>query len=665
MTVEYRDESEFSNELHSVSQIADALRHKKFGKDVREAIAQAVEKLYGIGPSTVISGSPAGAYATLAELKSAYPNGQQGVFVVAETGKWYLWDPRKEVWIEGGNFQTPMSQSEIEDGRIWGDGTKSNSIGKAIRGQILKEKTERIQSIEQEKTERIQSIEQEKTERIKSIEQEKTERIKNDEKLQGQINLYSTALDLKEVRLKDNANNLLWDGNNYVTGNVYLPKTDKTGTEEGVPADSSTVGYTFIGHLEEYGLPILKIDNGMIPYLVNKQSGKLKDVNYSYNSSQNSIGVNSILENGMLSEIKVQGNSSVLYPKKNYTIKFKNKKCLKPEWGYHKKYVLKADWIDPSHLRNEFGAYMWYLLRKRKMTSDYELQNNNGETLIDNSGNNLSGETRVNFLGPRCGAIDSFPILVVINGVYHGLYSLTIPKDDWMAGMGNGAKEAIVSAGKPSKATRFEGLATVDAKGNLSGDDFEIEYVSDEDNQSWVATSLNDMIQEVMDADSKDDITLLDVDSAINYLIFCLYAENTDGFAKNFLLDTWDGNKWFVTAYDMDGTFGMMFDGKVMLSPWDYGINQIRKTNKLFDKLIKLFSQEIKDEWDKLHNSYLNESIVYYLISNKAKDIPQAAIDADRTRWPGLPGTTMNNLNQILQWISTRTQFLQNEFNTI
>ena len=114
MNVEYRDESKFSNELHSVSQIADALRHKKFGKDVREAIAQAVEKLYGIGPNTVISGSPAGAYATLAELKSAYPNGQQGVFVVAETGKWYLWDPRKEVWIEGGNFQTPMSPVQYQ-----------------------------------------------------------------------------------------------------------------------------------------------------------------------------------------------------------------------------------------------------------------------------------------------------------------------------------------------------------------------------------------------------------------------------------------------------------------------------------------------------------------------------------------------------------------------
>ena len=631
----WKERGSFSKDiLHSYQDIVDAIRTAPYGIDTREAMAQMLMFLYStvqsIGDNFSIDMSPTDTFENVAKLKEKYPNGQQGVFVVQDTGHWYFWSELDEVWKDGGSYQTPAPIDDIRKVDV-----------KATQNSI-----------------KLKAL-------LDNFTQEVDERKKIDADLIDKAASYLTALEFKEVRLKDNANNLLWDGNNYVTGNVYLPKTDKTGTEEGVPADSSTVGYTFIGHLEEYGLPILKIDNGMIPYLVNKQSGKLTDVNYSYDSSKNSISVNSILENGMLSEIKVQGNSSVLYPKKNYTIKFKDAKCLKPEWGYHKKYVIKADWVDPSHLRNEFGAYMWYLLRKRKMTSDYELQNDNGETLIDNSGNNLSGETRVNFLGPRCGAIDSFPILVVINGVYHGLYSLTIPKDDWMAGMGSGTKEAIVSAGEPSKATRFEGLATVDAKGNLSGDDFEIEYVTDEDNQSWVATSLNNMIQEIMDADSKDDITLLDVDSAINYLIFCLYAENTDGFAKNFLLDTWDGNKWFVTAYDMDGTFGMMFNGKVMLSPWDYGINQIRTTNKLFDKLIKLFSQEIKEEWNKLHNSYLNEGIIYYLISNKAKDIPQAAIDADRTRWPGLPGTTMNNLNQILQWISTRTQFLQNEFKTI
>ena len=165
MTVEYRDETPFTNDLHTLQQIADALRHKKFGKDVREAIAQAVEKLYGIGPNTVISGNPAGAYATLSELQSAYPNGQQGVFVVAETGKWYIWNPREKRWDEGGNFQSPMSQNEIEDGRKWADGTVSPKIGDAIRGQIAREKNERVYADAQEKGDRAFYDAQEKEER--------------------------------------------------------------------------------------------------------------------------------------------------------------------------------------------------------------------------------------------------------------------------------------------------------------------------------------------------------------------------------------------------------------------------------------------------------------------------------------------------------------------
>lgn len=45
MTVEYRDETPFTNDLHTMKQIADAIRHKGYGKDVREAIAQGFENL--------------------------------------------------------------------------------------------------------------------------------------------------------------------------------------------------------------------------------------------------------------------------------------------------------------------------------------------------------------------------------------------------------------------------------------------------------------------------------------------------------------------------------------------------------------------------------------------------------------------------------------------
>ena len=64
--------------------------------------------------------------------------------------------------------------------------------------------------------------------------------------------------------------------------------------------------------------------------------------------------------------IKCQGNSSMSYPKKNFTIKLfedadrteKLKVNLKG-WGKQNKFVLKANWIDISHLRNIVSARIW------------------------------------------------------------------------------------------------------------------------------------------------------------------------------------------------------------------------------------------------------------------------------------------------------------------
>ena len=64
--------------------------------------------------------------------------------------------------------------------------------------------------------------------------------------------------------------------------------------------------------------------------------------------------------------IKCQGNSSMSYPKKNFTIKlFKDEarteklKVNLKGWGKQNKFVLKANWIDISHLRNIISARIW------------------------------------------------------------------------------------------------------------------------------------------------------------------------------------------------------------------------------------------------------------------------------------------------------------------
>lgn len=114
--------------------------------------------------------------------------------------------------------------------------------------------------------------------------------------------------------------------------------------------------------------------------------------------------------------IKCQGNSSMSYPKKNFTIKLfkdadRNEK-LKVDlkgWGKQNKFVLKANWIDISHLRNVVSARIWGDIVKSR--SNYE---------------DLPEELRTS---PNQGAVDGFPIKVYNNGVYQGRYTWNIPKD--------------------------------------------------------------------------------------------------------------------------------------------------------------------------------------------------------------------------------------------
>ena len=114
--------------------------------------------------------------------------------------------------------------------------------------------------------------------------------------------------------------------------------------------------------------------------------------------------------------LKVQGSSSANYAKKNFTLKLYEdetyEKKVKREfkgWGKLNKFVLKAHWIDHSHVRNVGTAKIWGKIVKSR--SDYD---------------SLPEELRS---APNNGATDGFTCKVFANGVYQGLYEWIVPKD--------------------------------------------------------------------------------------------------------------------------------------------------------------------------------------------------------------------------------------------
>lgn len=113
--------------------------------------------------------------------------------------------------------------------------------------------------------------------------------------------------------------------------------------------------------------------------------------------------------------VKVQGDSSTSYPKKNFTVKLfsnsgrtiKDKRQFRDWDKPRNKFVLKANWIDHSHARNIVNARLWSQIMKSR--SDF------GSLPSELTSGNL--------------AIDGFPVKVYNNGVYMGLYTWNLPKD--------------------------------------------------------------------------------------------------------------------------------------------------------------------------------------------------------------------------------------------
>ena len=321
---------------------------------------------------------------------------------------------------------------------------------------------------------------------------------------------------------------------------------------------------------ESYNLPLLKLTGSM------KEISKENKVKLAY--AYGELTGNCTL--------KWQGASSLAYDKKNFTITFDEKRTIVEKWGAQKKYCLKANYIDFSHCRNIVAAKLWgQAVRTRPKRNEklYDL--------------------------PNGGAIDGFPIMVAINDEYQGIYTLNIPKDKWMFGMTDGAKECILTAETHAKGTQFAEEAKVDKT------DFEMEYVPDESNTQWVKDSVNTLIRAVMNfsgttaADVESALSpYLDLDSAVDYFIITSMFALTDNLDKNYILMTFDGVKWAFSEYDLDTAFGNCWNGKVYYNPDTVTtLKGFAGSHKLMGILYNCYRAKIKSRYASLRKNVLSE----------------------------------------------------------
>ena len=343
-------------------------------------------------------------------------------------------------------------------------------------------------------------------------------------------------------------------------------------------------------------------------------------------------------------KIKCQGNTSMQFDKKNFTIKMysdeardiKMKEVFRDWKCESHKYVLKANYVDHTHARNIVSANLWYQTVASR--PDYA---------------NLPMELKNS---PRNGAIDGFPIKVYANGDYQGIYTWNIPKDDWTFGMDENDEKHIVLQAETNTSDmnpcNFNALWD-----GTDGTDWSVEVGV---NSEAVKTSLNNLIDCVMNTDDttfRDTIgEYLDVQSAIDYIIHCTAIYAVDNVAKNLLLATYDGVKWFCSAYDMDATFGSNYDGTLAVPaneywPW----NELTNVG-LWTRIRKVFSAELLQRYNELKETVYSKWNMITTFEHFTDPIGNDLYAEDLEIYSNIP-TLVGNVKYVRNFIRDRRWF--------
>ena len=540
------------------------------------------------------------AFKTLDDLKKTYPNGADGIFIAWDTGHKYSWIDN--AWSDGGLFQSGSSINEVEDARKWNSKlgrVTSDSLGNAVRDQLNQVEAQFANILDTSVPDMPDS----------------TGKIIPQQKLKLDPSLTSRTVPAPARSVRDAVS---LNPSNYEM--IYSWKNDAN-------------------------VNILRI-NGPLP----ATSDVKTTVSYSYQGMNGSA------------TMKWQGQSSISFPKKNFTIKFDKSFTAKGGWLATDTYVLKGNFNDYTHARNIVSARLWGDVVKSRGWSTEDILDNDGTPLLDNDGTPLQiyQDTMPGLING--GATDGFPIMLVVNGDFYGLYDFQIKKSRTMFGFekDNHSQYAISCERTPQNkngaAIHFKGAAILD------GNDYDYEYVANDGDKANAKASFNYMIQKVIEATGSDYAKTLegylDVDSVIDYMLFTALITAADDVTKNFLMLSYNGSKWYFSAYDMDWQ-----DGWIREDP-DHAVPSIqhwRDSNRAMHLVCAYDADRVKARYQELRKGPLSDVNVYKRFISYMSLTPVAVKNADVKLWPTTPATVAHSFSQIFNEFKLRVSVIDQQ----
>lgn len=246
--------------------------------------------------------------------------------------------------------------------------------------------------------------------------------------------------------------------------------------------------------------------------------------------------------------IKAQGATSLAFPKKSFAVTFcdedwsgeKTVDFKIGNWVKQDAFHFKASWIDT--FRGGLAVATAYKLYEDMVKDEPRFAERAG--LIDFNSKALCH--------PDC-----FPCVVYLNNEFQGIFAWQLKKHRKNFDLDKNNQRQVLFG--LTENCFFFNSDTIQWKAIELKNPKVLDIESEEVLQQLVdyGAELKVIIQHQDSALIRNEINKrFDVLSIIDFIIHGLITANCDGFIKNVHFFTYDGVKWFITPYDLDGTFG-------------------------------------------------------------------------------------------------------------
>lgn len=360
-------------------------------------------------------------------------------------------------------------------------------------------------------------------------------------------------------------------------------------------------------------------------------------------------------------ELAVQGNSTRMDKKKNYTIDFYNIDGDELELKFgdsiaSDSYHLKGLYRDPSHMREQGGYRCWKEL-VQKLDYPYSKINN----IIYSA--SPSRPTNAEFTADAKYYPHGFPVEVYFNSEFYGLYTLRLKKARNNYALNNANTDHIfLDSGtytaflkEPFDATDWEIKSP-----KMSGyDDLAPIPPAFAETVGVSCTRLFDFTR-TLSTSYPNHADYIVLPHWILFYLMCELLGDWDYNGNNYNIITWNNQQWSIIPYDLDLTLNWYNNGFGNLQSTDLLSTDIWTTFRT------VYTPEIKALWTKYRkNGDITVENVAKHYRNAASNVPRDIYKADKAKWGSyehFENVNYPDLEQVYRWFEARIEYLDSKY---